>query len=870
MNYLSKTGEAKNSMDAIHDILGKRNRELYNSIKKIFDAQFASEPISWELIRTKLVEAGVQDDEAMMLLAYEKSKIKYGYEISARTLAHLFKFAKQKAEHAPLLKQFESLFFIIKTCWLYEHSPYFLFLDEGSDELDEYILKFSRHYYTEFQEHDMPIHSWKKAEDPKRVTAVTFWENKIIDPLAMLNRARKEKYEGLELSIDFHPFNYTRLLPEELSQEKRFKIKKAIDKSGLKVDIHSPIVGPYSPEPDPKKGKQLFFNPLKCFNLQVEVIELAKEIGAESVVIHLINNSDLEKIVDLVMKAAGSKVRVTLENYCHTNIKQNTEFFISTLDEISRMLPEEVKVNNFGITLDVGHFNIEGQDPLVAAEKIGDYCRKNNLFIRMHATDNYGELLFSPPAYSADVHNNVSGRGINNSSIIKLLRSMGHRINVVTEQILPLTPEDISTIHDAQTFLLNNSFDGYVNEGRELLSSANNEYLFTQDIINEKAYLFLAGIEGLPALREHIIFRNIQDKKHLSVDEVKKVSQDFMRIPHKLKKDMLEFVDDLLLPIQRESGAVHKNELDVICQNISGALFGTINNQHLNQIFSSSKVFNKGDLICEQGTIGKEMFYIKEGKVEVLINGNSMAELGPGEIFGEISLFYNVKRTANVRAFEDRTKVGILTRKGFESLLKKSQPHSHDLIYRLYSILPERLRNLNEKYKTATNALHYILNKSQMDLDETRRMNGNYKLSMDPFLSLSREEAMSVFRDTKSYDKDQYIFKEGDKADGAYYIIEGKVKIVSSSTYHGQVILDELGEDEIFGEMSLIDNKPRSATIITATQCKIAFVDKQEFNEFIENRYELSFKLMACICLSLFLRILRLDRLFSDVKKTLQ
>ena len=157
-----------------------------------------------------------------------------------------------------------------------------------------------------------------------------------------------------------------------------------------------------------------------------------------------------------------------------------------------------------------------------------------------------------------------------------------------------------------------------------------------------------------------------------------------------------------------------------------------------------------------------------------------------------------------------------------------------------------------------------------MDLDEARRVNENHKLSMDPFLSVSREEAMSVFGDTKSYDRGQYIFKEGDNADGAYYIVEGKVKVVSSSTFHEQVILDELGEDEIFGEMSLIDNKPRSATIITATPCKIAFIDKQEFNEFIENRYELSFKLMACICLSLFWRILRLDKLYSDVKKTLQ
>jgi len=44
-------------------------------------------------------------------------------------------------------------------------------------------------------------------------------------------------------------------------------------------------------------------------------------------------------------------------------------------------------------------------------------------------------LLFSSTDYSADVHGCVSGRGINNEIIIKLLRSMGHRFDVIAEQI---------------------------------------------------------------------------------------------------------------------------------------------------------------------------------------------------------------------------------------------------------------------------------------------------------------------------------------------------------------------------------------------------------------------------------------------------
>jgi formate dehydrogenase major subunit len=48
------------------------------------------------------------------------------------------------------------------------------------------------------------------------------------------------------------------------------------------------------------------------------------------------------------------------------------------------------------------------------------------------------------------------------------------------------------------------------------------------------------------------------------------------------------------------------------------------------------------------------MYYIKEGEVTVLIDEVALATLRPGEIFGEISLFYNVERTATIVAAGDR------------------------------------------------------------------------------------------------------------------------------------------------------------------------------------------------------------------------
>ena len=113
------------------------------------------------------------------------------------------------------------------------------------------------------------------------------------------------------------------------------------------------------------------------------------------------------------------------------------------------------------------------------------------------------------------------------------------------------------------------------------------------------------------------------------------------------------------------------------------------------------------------------------------------------------------------------------------------------------------------------------------------------------------------------------IFAEGDPADGAYFIMKGKVRAVTFSKSYEEIVLGELGEGDIFGEMALIDDKPRSASIVTTTPCKVAYVEKKLFNQIIEIRNDLAFRLMAFICLSLFRRILSLDKGYADLKKKL-
>lgn len=69
---------------------------------------------------------------------------------------------------------------------------------------------------------------------------------------------------------------------------------------------------------------------------------------------------------------------------------------------------------------------------------------------------------------------------------------------------------------------------------------------------------------------------------------------------------------------------------------------------------------------------------------------------------------------------------------------------------------------------------------------------------------------------SKKYAAGEEIFRMGDRGHNAYFIESGNVE-VSITRDGGKIVIAELGVGELFGEMSMIDDAPRSATV-TATE----------------------------------------------------
>jgi len=82
---------------------------------------------------------------------------------------------------------------------------------------------------------------------------------------------------------------------------------------------------------------------------------------------------------------------------------------------------------------------------------------------------------------------------------------------------------------------------------------------------------------------------------------------------------------------------------------------------------------------------------------------------------------------------------------------------------------------------------------------------------------------------TRTFSKGDVIFREGDESSEAYRLISGEVEI-SIGTRGGARTLARLSAGEFFGEMSLIDDKPRSATATALTDCEVELIHEDNFS----------------------------------------
>ncbi|EAU53847.1 Crp/Fnr family transcriptional regulator [Mariprofundus ferrooxydans] len=115
------------------------------------------------------------------------------------------------------------------------------------------------------------------------------------------------------------------------------------------------------------------------------------------------------------------------------------------------------------------------------------------------------------------------------------------------------------------------------------------------------------------------------------------------------------------------------------------------------------------------------------------------------------------------------------------------------------------------------------------------------------FSELNEGELASIAKLASSIDvqKKNIVVQEFAPGDSMYVILSGEVKISTYSVDGREVVLALLGKGSFFGEMSLLDEQPRSATVTTMTDAKLAHIRRRDLVPLLMERPAITLKLLS-------------------------
>lgn len=104
-------------------------------------------------------------------------------------------------------------------------------------------------------------------------------------------------------------------------------------------------------------------------------------------------------------------------------------------------------------------------------------------------------------------------------------------------------------------------------------------------------------------------------------------------------------------------------------------------------------------------------------------------------------------------------------------------------------------------------------------------------------------EALSAHATAQAFPRNAVIVNEGDRSDSIFIIVSGRVKVYLHNRDGREVVLNVHGQGEYFGEM-VLDEGPRSASVITLEPSRFLIISKGAFREFLSGHPDFAMKLI--------------------------
>ena len=212
-------------------------------------------------------------------------------------------------------------------------------------------------------------------------------------------------------------------------------------------------------------------------------------------------------------------------------------------------------------------------------------------------------------------------------------------------------------------------------------------------------------------------------------------------------------------------------------------IFSSLTPKQIDLTIESMKLYavNANEVVFEQNTKGNAFFVVASGRLEVVINGNTVNVIKQGDSFGELALIHDTPRSATVRTLMNTT-LWLLDRRTFRSFLEE------------------------------LNALNYKENKSFIE-----------SVPLFQILSESQKESLVTCLTSLKFEAGQKIVIEGDPGELLFIIKEGNVVC----TQNGKEIR-KMTKGDYFGEQALLYGSARTATVMAVEETICVALNREE------------------------------------------
>ncbi len=266
------------------------------------------------------------------------------------------------------------------------------------------------------------------------------------------------------------------------------------------------------------------------------------------------------------------------------------------------------------------------------------------------------------------------------------------------------------------------------------------------------------------------------------------------------------------------------NKIDLAARLRRMALWASLTDE---QIFTltravSEEVHEAGGMLFEYRDQGRDLYLLEEGRIAVQRPTHygtfTLGEIPPAGLVGEVNYITLRERSADAVVVEParllRFDAGELDR------FTDDDPDLAVQVYwTFWRSLAKKLRSTNEQLRGffaddagAENVL--ALRKAEEAQGGRRiKVEPSDKIRLFKEQGLSRSELMTLatFSTEKRFEGGSYLFQEGDEGGEMYVILDGRARISKFIPGGGEEALAILDRGDFFGEMSLIDDEPRSA-----------------------------------------------------------